>query len=194
MKRGKLICIEGLDASGKETQSKLLVEYLEKEGHNVIRFDEPSNMPVGRLIKEALNKKIELLPETLALLFAADRIEDTKKNIIPYLEKGYVVICDRYVLSSLAYQTAMGLDLEWVKNLNKEALTPDLTIFMDLNPEQSLERLKNKELFDNLEFQKKVREKYLNLISEYEHIKVDAGKTIEKVHGEIVDAVRRVID
>lgn len=191
MKSGKLICIEGLDASGKETQSKLLVKCLKKKGLKAIRFEEPSELPVGRLIKDALHGKIKLNNETMALLFAADRAEDTKKNIIPHLKKGFVVICDRYVLSSLAYQSAMGLEPEWIKTINREALTPDLIIFMDLKPEQSLKRLKNKELFDKLAFQKKVRGKYLKLIREYRHVIIDAGKTIGEIHGEIVDAVGR---
>jgi dTMP kinase len=192
--KGALICFEGLDGSGKETQSNLLVDYIKTKGRKAIRFEEPSPLPVGRLIEKCLTEKISLEKETFALLFAADRMEDTVRNIKPKLEEGYVVVCDRYVLSSLAYQTAMGLDLAWVKELNRHAISPDLVLFLDINPEKSLKRIREKELFDKLEFQKKVRARYLNLIGEYKHRIIDGSKPKEKVHEEVLNAIAGIID
>lgn len=194
MDRGKLICFEGLDGSGKETQSIMLVSYLKSKGKKSIRFEEPSLLPVGRLIEECLTKKVKLENETFALLFAADRVEDTVKNIQPKLKEGYTVVCDRYVLSSLAYQMAMGLKKEWIAEINKFALMPDFVLFLDIDPEKSLSRIKDKELFDKLEFQKKVRASYLNLVGEYKHGIINGMQSKEKVHEEVKNALRGIID
>jgi|Deesub1362A_J573_1020465.scaffolds.fasta_scaffold02715_4 dTMP kinase len=165
MEKGIFIVVEGIDGAGKKTQCELLCERLQKEGCKSILTEEPTNGEIGKLIREYL-KKDDLSPETLALLFAADRREHVK-FIESSLSKNSTVISERYLFSSLAYQSSQGVDEKWIWEINKFAPLPDFVILLDLSPEIALERVRNsrdkREYFETLEFLQEVRKKYLEI-------------------------------
>ena len=136
--KGSLIVFEGTEGSGKTIQATLLKEWLEKKDYRVIYTREPTHNTIGSLINKILEREVVLAEEAIPLLFAADRADHTVRHIIPELKKGLVVVCDRYIFSSLAYQSGgmKGLySLKRLKEINKYALKPDLTFFLDINPE-----------------------------------------------------------
>lgn len=189
-KKGFFICVEGLDGCGKTTQAKLLVKAL-KESYNAVYTAEPSRGEIGTFIKKyCLHGKKRLSSIVEALLFAADRFEHVKNEISPTLKKEKLVVSDRYVYSSLAYQGATGLDLEWIKKINEHALRPDLAIFIDVNPEVVIKRLKpKKSVMENLKTQCKVRKVYMKFVENGELTKVDGNKSKKKVANEILTVV-----
>jgi dTMP kinase len=195
LQRGFFIVFEGIDGSGKSTHIKLLEKKLTNRGFKVSITKEYTDNPVGKLIeKYAGGNERSLSPETEALLFAADRREHTKE-INTILNKGVTVISDRYLHSSLAYQGALGLSLEWIKNLNRFALKPDLVLLLDIDPESSLDRLKEREetVFEKAEYLKHVRGIYLKLVEEELLIQVDAVQSINEIHCEIMSHVDRLL-
>jgi dTMP kinase len=190
-KHGVFICVEGLDASGKTTQSKLLVKNLRKKGFDAIYTTEPSKGNIGRLIRRhVLLGKNRLSVVLEALLFAADRVDHLEREVVPALEEGKIVVSDRYLYSSLAYQGAAGLDLKWIEGINKWAMKPDLTIYLDIPPEIVLQRLKRKKtLMETLHNQQQVRETYLKLVKAHGLRIVDGNKPKREVAREILGVV-----
>jgi dTMP kinase len=180
--KGVFLCVEGLDGCGKTTQAKLLVAKLGKS-HNAIYAAEPSCGKIGTFIRENCLYGEKRLSSTVeALLFAADRADHVEHEILPALNDGKVVVCDRYVYSSLAYQGATGLSLDWIREINTPALRPDLAIFLDVNPKTAMQRLKpEKSVMENLKTQKKVREIYLKFVEIGELVRVDGNKPREEV-------------
>lgn len=182
VKKGIFMVIEGLDGSGKTTQAVLLAEKLSKN-HQVMLTAEPSRAKIGTFIRDCcLYEQTRLPTEAEALLFAADRIEHMQKELKPALDEGKLVICDRYVYSSLAYQGSAGLSLDWIKTINARAVQPDFSLFLDVPPERVLERLQRKKsVMETLETQQKVREIYLKYVENGELIRIDGDKTREGV-------------
>jgi len=120
------------------------------------------------------------------LLFAADRVEHLKSEVLPALEKGKIVVSDRYVFSSLAYQGAAGLDLKWIEEVNKHAVRPDLALFIDVDPRTVTGRLKRKKsVMEILETQLKVREVYLKYVENGALLRIDGNKSKREVTKEI---------
>lgn len=193
--RGAFICIEGIDGSGKTTQAKLLANRL-KISHNAVYTAEPSRGKIGTYIKKSYlygEKRLSIVLE--ALLFAADRIEHLENEIFPSLDKGCLVISDRYVYSSLAYQGAAGLSLNWIQKINEHALEPDLGVFIDVNPETVMSRLKpKKSVMENIETQEKVREIYLKFVEDGKLIRIDGNKSKNKVSKEIYAVVMKFLN
>jgi dTMP kinase len=181
-KRGAFIVIEGLDGSGKTTQARLLVQKLQSS-HNAVYTTEPSRGKIGSFIRECcLFEEKRLGSAAEALLFAADRIEHVQNEVVPALNKGLLVISDRYVYSSLAYQGSTGLNLEWIEGLNKHALKPDLAIFIDVAPETVMQRLnRKKSVMETLETQRKVREVYLKFVANDDLVRIDGDKPISEL-------------
>ncbi|MEM3596536.1 MAG: dTMP kinase [Candidatus Bathyarchaeia archaeon] len=171
--KGVFICVEGLDGCGKTTQAKLLVKALRKAGYDAVYTAEPSRGEIGKFIKRYClhgRRRGSIVVE--ALLFAADRVEHLEREVLPALKNGKVVVSDRYVFSSLAYQGASGLDLKWIEKVNQHALMPDLALFIDVEPEVAIRRVKpKKSVMEDLETQRKVREVYMRF--------VDAGKLVQ---------------
>ncbi len=181
-KKGIFIVIEGLDGSGKTTQAILLANKLSRT-YSVMCTAEPSHGKIGTFIREdCLYEERRLPTEAEALLFAADRIEHMQNEIAPALAEGKLVICDRYVYSSLAYQGSAGLSLDWIKTINARALEPDFAIFIDVSPERVLERLQRKKsVMEILETQQKVREVYMKYVEKGELVLIDGDKSKDAV-------------
>jgi len=188
---GKFIVFEGIDGSGKTTQSKLAVEYLNQKGYDAIWTKEPTNGKIGKLLKKEYLKISVNFPEIDAFLFCADRIEHIEMFIKPNLNLGKLVVSDRYNLSTFAYQQAQGISLSWLLELQKNVLVPDLVIFIDLSTEESIKRTSDSATikFEKEEFLKKVRENFLNLpkiLKNQKIIVVDGKGAIEEVRARIV--------
>lgn len=178
MSRGCFIVFEGIDGSGKTAQCEILSEKL-KDEYKVLKTKEPTgSLPIGKLIRKVLLKKEEskdISEESLALLFAADRISHLKKIVIPALKNGSVVISDRYVYSSYAYQSkgmSKEMPLDWIYTINKYAIDPDIVIFLDISPELGQERLfkgqkrvQDHTYFETLIQQQKIRSVYYEVLN-----------------------------
>jgi dTMP kinase len=175
--RGKLIAIEGIDGAGTTTQAAMLVTALESRGRSIHLTAEPSSGPVGLLIRQVLRgAHPELGPAALALLFAADRLHHVAAEIEPRLALGVDVVTDRFVYSSLAYQSA-SLDPAWVAAINREAPEPDLTLYLRVDPEAARARRSarggGEELFDGEQTQREVSARYDLLLGDGARIAED---------------------
>ncbi len=188
--KGFFICIEGLDGSGKTTQARLLVKRL-KRHHNTIYTAEPSNGTIGKLIRRRYLHDDERASRIVeALLFAADRSEHVERTVLPALKKGKIVVSDRYVYSSLAYQGAEGLDPKWIRKINKHTLHPDMAIYIDVRPETALQRLRSKRsVMEKLETQRRVREIYLELVERDGLVKIDGSRSKKEISEDIIDTI-----
>ena len=199
MKQGRFIVLEGLDGSGKSTAAELLKQKLTQPGApEPFLTREPSDGPIGRLIRQALTKEITLDPKTFTLLFAADRAVHTRQ-IEEILDSGRWVICDRYLGSTVAYQSASfgdSADWEWLLGMQKKSvITPDLTILLDIDPEVSMARVSSRgeELsrFEKLDFQRRVRSAYLRLAEQLDYQIVDASADEKQVAETVLEIMRK---
>jgi len=192
-KRGAFICIEGIDASGKTTQAHRLVRNLRRRGLDAVYTTEPSTGEIGKLIRDhVLNRKKRVPVAVEALLFAADRVDHVEKEIKPALQKGKIVICDRYVYSTVAYQGAADLDLNWIEQINQFALVPNMALFLDVSPEVVIERMQSKSkksVMETLKNQRRVCEVYLKMVKEGRLMGIDGNKPVNAVAAEILRAV-----
>lgn len=178
------IVFEGIDGAGKSTQIQLLKEWLENNGLEVETIVEPTDSEVGKLIRKILQRSdatTDRVQKTLGLLFAADRmlimdkLSDDKK----------VFISDRSFISSLAYQEPM----DWIYELNKYAKKPDLLILLDLDVKTSVARTSGEDTFENEEFLTNVRDNYLDIIKDFNHVIINANNGVNKVSSDIKKAV-----
>ncbi len=202
---GLFITLEGTDGAGKSTQLSLLNNYLKEKGFNVLLVREPGGTNIGEKIRNIIldieNKEMDCMTE--ALLYASSRAQLVNQIIIPELKKGSVVICDRFVDSSIVYQgIARNIGIDVVKKINNIAtggLIPDITFFLDLPPNKAIERKKEQKELDRLEsekdyFYKKVYDGYKILIDQNsERIKIiDALQSIDTIHKNIVDYLEKI--
>jgi dTMP kinase len=187
-RKGFFICVEGLDGCGKTTQARLLVKRLKRMGYDAVYTAEPSRGRIGMLVKRYfLHSERRVSAVIEALLFAADRFEHVEKEVIPALNEGKIVVSDRYVYSSLAYQGANGLDLKWIEMINDYVIRPGLAIFVDVEPEAVVRRLKpKKSVMENLETQHKVREVYTNFVKKGELVEINGNKSKREVADDIL--------
>lgn len=195
-RKGAFIVLEGGDGSGKTTQAKALCSTLRREGYRVHPTAEPSQSMTGRLIRRRILHGKKTWPEVEALLFAADRFLHLESEILPALAAGKIVVCDRYMYASFAYQGAQGVDSQWLREINRFAAKPDLALYLDVPSETGMNRIKRKKsVLERLELQRRVREEYLKLIQTGELTLVDATQPIEKVYESILTLVReRLLD
>jgi dTMP kinase len=193
-KKGVFICIEGLDGCGKTTQAKLLARKL-RQSHSAVYTAEPSRGKIGTYIRNSYlygEKRLSIVLE--ALLFAADRIEHVENEVLPALNEGRLVISDRYVYSSLAYQGAAGLSVEWIEKVNEHALKPDLAVFIDVDPKIVMTRLKpNRSVMENLETQQKVRKIYLRFVEKGGLTRINGNKSKDEVAKELYAVVKKFL-
>jgi dTMP kinase len=212
----RLIVIEGIDGSGSTTQVHRLFEHLSSTGRSVFVTHEPSDGPVGMLIRLALAKRLlgpnyefhdanELIESsgtaldefTLALLFAADRADHVASQILPNLRRRRHVVTDRYILSSLAYQ-GLRCDPAWLRTINQNAPWPNLTLFLDIDPEVAHSRMKanrwKRDLYEETDKQRLIRAAYYDVINQHlEEVGpvriVDAARPADEVAAEIACVV-----
>ncbi len=182
-KHGAFICIEGIDGSGKTTQARLLVKTLIKEGYEATFTSEPSEGDYGKIIRNRILLENERVPTVVeAVLFAADRLDHIEHEIKPLLEGGKIVVCDRYVYSSIAYQGTSEVSPAWIEEINKHAIKPNLALYIDISPEITIKRIKRrKTVMETLQTQRKVRKLYLSLVKEEKLILVDGDASIKEV-------------
>jgi dTMP kinase len=185
---GKLIVLEGLDGAGTTTQTKRLVAHLVAHGTPAHATREPSDGPVGKLIREMLTGGHAIAGEklsqsTFGLLFAADRLDHLQREVDPKLAAGTIVVSDRWYHSSLAYQ-GTGAERDWIMTLNARARRPDLTIFLEVRPEVAAKRRADagrvQELFEDIRMQEEVAEGYRATNKELRA----QGERIETIDGE----------
>jgi len=188
----KFIVFEGIDGCGKTVQSKKLSESI----HGYYTY-EPTEGDVGKLIRKILRGEVNYSGETLALLFAADRREHIS-TISRELKCRYVV-SDRYIYSSIVYQTIQGVDLDFILSINRFAIKPDVLVYLDVDVEEALRRIgKNrKDIFENREMLKLVKKRYWDIIENeifkprHGYVVIDTTKkSIEETHREIVRALK----
>jgi dTMP kinase len=178
--RGRFIVFEGIDGAGTTTQARVIADWLRGRGERVFLTAEPTSGPVGSLLRQVLRGRLvthtaqgetrPLDPATIALLFAADRLDHIDAEIRPHLEAGTHVICDRYVVSSLAYQS-VEVDLRFVRQINGKAIAPDLTLFLRVSAEVAMARIDktrpHRDAFETLPLQRKVAAGYDQVLEDY---------------------------
>lgn len=189
------IAVEGIDGSGKSTTIKELKKFLEKKGHTVVQTAEPTNLSIGRLIRDELkNSKSDtpLLHEKLGLMFAADRLDHLQKRIWPALKEKKTVLTDRYLFSSVAYQST-SVSYEWVKGINRFAMLPDVLVFIDVSIDKALERIEkfrtDTELYETKDFLTEIDSNYRRIIKDFEDklkvIFLDGSLGMDGIYGDI---------
>jgi dTMP kinase len=190
-KKGVFICIEGLDASGKTTHTHRLVQNLRRKGFDAVYTTEPSRGEIGKFIRAYILQRKSRVPSVVeALLFAVDRFDHVEKEIKPALEEGKIVVSDRYVYSSLAYQGAAGLDLKWIEEINRLTLPPDLAIYIDVPPEVVVKRIRReKSVMERLETQRRVRDVYMTFVENGRLVPVDGNRRKNEVAKDILTVV-----
>lgn len=208
MERGLLITFEGGEGSGKTTAIQTVYEELKNREYDCIMTREPGGIRISEKIREIILNKdhTEMDAKTEALLYAASRRQHLVQKIIPALNEGKIVLCDRYVDSSLVYQGyARGIGIDNIFRINKFAIDhylPDLTFVLDIDPALGIQRVMandrevNRLDLEKLEFHKKVREGYNLLIDDYsnEMIKIDASQTKEKVYKDIIKELNKFLN
>lgn len=209
MKKGIFITIEGPDGSGKTTILQMLAENLVNEGYEVVATREPGGIEIAEQIRKVIldPENTAMDPRTEALLYAAARRQHLAEKVKPALEEGKIVLCDRFVDSSLAYQGyARGLGIDEVYSINEfaiENMMPEMTLYFDIAPEIGLERInknKGREVnrldLEKLEFHQKVREGYTILADRFSDriVKVDASKDLDTVYGQAEAQIKKLIN
>ncbi len=197
MRRGAFIVFEGLDGSGISTQASVLEAYLRKQGRKTLLTKEPTNGLIGGLIKEALRQSWKTPFKSLQLLFCADRAKHLEDEIEPAIRNGRIVVCDRYLFSTLAYGFAAGVDTHWLYNINKAFRMPDLTLFLDISPNVSIKRIakgrEKRELFERGEALSNVRKAYLNLAKRFNFKIINAEQGTSGVSAEVQQVVAKFL-
>lgn len=195
---GKLVVIEGMDGSGTTTQAKLLATHLSKLGYAVKTSAEPTDSAIGQEARRLLAMPIEKdqhLLVSLALCFAADRMQHVHNLLVPSLKTMDFVILDRYVLSSLVYQ-GLHLPTAFVREINQFALKPDLTIVLDLDAKVAFDRLTKrvttKDFYEELSMLEKIRKRYLHFAKDAPNttVLIDANDEV----GHVESHLRHVIE
>jgi len=194
---GKFIVFDGLDGSGMSTQAAKLVDFL-KEKEQKLKFGhtsayltkEPTSSLIGGLIKSQLTHDWKSSQECLQLLFSADRAYHLEKEIIPLLERGAIVVCDRYFFSTLAFGSLEIKDFNWLLNLQKKFLLPDITFFLKVSPKICIERIKKERsgltLFEKEGIMGKVWENYEKLVKRFKNVYIINGeRPVDKIAQDI---------
>jgi len=202
---GTLVCVEGIDGSGKSTQITLLRDWLKSTGQDVIFTEWNSSELISQTTKLAKKKNL-LSPRTFSLLHAVDFADRLKQVIGPALKAGFIVLADRYAYTAFARDAARGVDPNWVRNVYSFAYKPDLAIYFDIDPKTSMERicsnrapkfyeagmdlkLSNDPYESYMIFQGRVIKEYQNMVDEFGLVKLNA---LDSIHSKQVE-IRRML-
>lgn len=198
--KGMFITVEGPDGSGKTTQLQLLVRSLTEKGYEVVVTREPGGTKVGNSIREVLlsPEHDEMTPRVEMILYAASRAQNIDQVIRPALKRGAIVVCDRFVDASIAYQGyGLQYDLNQILSLNEWAtagIKPDLTFLFDLTPDQASRRMKDRGQLDRIEsrdesFHQRVYDGFKKILEQHPDrmVRIDANATIEMIQDEVLD-------
>ncbi|WP_291999509.1 dTMP kinase [Caldivirga sp.] len=189
-----LVDVEGIDGVGKSTVIRLTADELRRRGYLVYVTSEPSDSPIGLFIrKNVLESNLEVEPTALALLFAADRVVHYNRVIRPKVQEGYIVITERYVESTVAYQGSQGVPIEWIMEINSTVAEPDLVIILNAPLSTVAGRLTSRgtlEYFErNISFLKSVQETYLRRARERNYPVIDASRLIKDVVNDVLTLI-----
>lgn len=192
-----IIAIEGIDGAGKTTIVNFLKEELSKRNYDVVTFKEPTNSKWGMEIQKLFNNR-DATPEKEFELFLKDREHDVKKNIIPAIKDGKIVIMDRYYYSMYPYQGTLGINEETIKKENEKiAPKPNLVIILDISPRTSLERIKKRkskqDKFENLNYLEKVRKAFLSYKKDKRVVIINAEKDLDYIKNKVIHFVLRYL-
>jgi len=198
-----LIVIEGIDGAGTTTQAERLATHLRGQGKSVHLTREPSTGPVGSLLREFLaGRHSPADSHALGLLFAADRMDHLAREVSPALQRGEIVITDRYYHSSLAYQGSAE-KRQWIRELNRHARPPEATVFLQIDPEVAAARRQGRggseEIFDALSTQRDVAAAYETVIEELcaegQRIDcIDGSQSLDAVTADVIGAIDRALE
>lgn len=206
---GTLVCVEGIDGSGKSTQLALLRDWLKDINQDVIYTEWNSSELISQTTKLA-KKKNMLSPRTFSLLHAVDFADRLKQVIAPALKAGFIVLADRYAYTAFARDVARGVDPNWARGVYDFAIKPDLAVYFDIDPKTSLERIcsnrapkfyeagmdlkiSNDPYESYVIFQSRVIEEYKNMLDEFGIVKLDANDTIHKKQVEIRKMLKKIL-
>jgi len=207
MKKAKFIVFEGIDGSGKSTISNMLFEKINSHTGNIYKTFEPTDSPIGSVIKNILNKRIISDDKTIGALFLADRLDHIQNpisGILNYLNKGTHVISDRYYYSSYAYHVPM-LSMDWVINANKvcaDLLRPDVVFYFDISAEESMRRLSSSRSFlDLFETKEKMEQVILNYREAIKRegkkdnvVIIDGQKNVNEIFDEVWEITSKLLE
>ncbi len=196
-KKGLFVLFEGIDGAGKTTQARKLEERLYGMGHHPLYLKEPTNGPWGQKIRQiATHGRDGVTREEELSYFINDREEDSKQNIIPALKAGKIVVMDRYIPSNMAYQGALGFDVKVIAEKNRHFPQPDITFFLDINPEEGLKRVEVRGGanvgYEKIGFLKEVY-RIFNGPGFESLIRIDARQGIDAVSGKIWERVSSLL-
>lgn len=206
---GTLVCVEGIDGSGKSTQLTLLRDWLKSNGKDVI-FTEWNSSPLISQTTKLAKKKNMLSPRTFSLLHAVDFADRLKQVIAPALKAGFIVLADRYAYTAFARDVARGVDPKWVREVYNFAIKPDLTVYFDIDPKTSMERIcfnrtpkfyeagmdlkLSNDPFESYQlFQTKVIKEYKKMLKEFDIIKLDSKDSIHKKQVAIRSMLKEIL-
>lgn len=192
--KGKFIAFEGIDGSGKSTQIRYLINYLNKQGMHCYQTKEPTDSPIGSLIHQIMTGRIDADNKVIASLFVADRVDhllNKTDGICQTINNGVTVITDRYYFSSYAYHS-VDIDMDWViqaNSLSADILRPTVTVFLDVPVKKAVERMEKErfhaELYEKEERLQKVREQYFKAFEKLKDkenvVVIDASGDVEEV-------------
>lgn len=208
--KGTLVCVEGIDGSGKSTQLALLRDWLKNNGKDVIFTEWNSSELISQTTKLA-KKKNQLSPRTFSLLHAVDFADRLKQVIAPALKAGFIVLADRYAYTAFARDVARGVDPNWVRNVYDFAIKPDLAVYFDIDPKLSMERicfnrapkfyeagmdlkLSNDPYESYMIFQGRVIKEYQKMVEEYGLVQLDATDSIHSKQVKIREMLKEILN
>lgn len=188
-RKGRFIVFEGIDGAGSTTQLNMLHDYLKKKKVPTLKTQEPTDSFIGKLIGEVLRGKHKVDPKAFQLLYCADRENHLSSEIVPALESGKVVLCDRYYYSTIAYGF-LKLNYDWLVSICADFPRPDLAFYVDTPVSVAMDRMKNrqhKEFFEREKWLGKVRETYLKLMrSDKRCVILDGTKSREEIFKQVL--------
>ena len=194
---GMFIVFEGIDGTGKSTQVHLLAEKLQQLGYAVVITREPTDGPFGQKIRELFVDRKSVSQEEELELFIADRDQHVQEVITPALSDDCVVVCDRYYLSTVAYQGANGMDPEFIMEKNNKFPVPDLAIILEIEPAQGIDRIQNQRNEDPNTFEEESNlRKVAAIFGTMQHLyikRIDAADSIENVHQQVLSEVKKTL-